>query len=118
MKKFIALLTLFVIALATVACGDEDTQDNTDAVLTPAQMQHDPMSFTGQLSIEGVVGEQRANQFNFSLYCDDCDFVLDIDYRGNQALPEIGTIVVITGQMNYRSCCGQHLVSTNFEVVE
>ena len=118
MKKIIALLMLFVIALVVVGCGSEDAQDNTDTVLTPAQMQHDPMSFAGQISVEGVVGGQRTNQFNFSLHCYDGDFVLDINYRGNQTLPEIGTIVVVTGQMNYRPCCGPHLVSTRFEVAE
>ena len=118
MKKIIVLLMLFVIALVVVGCGSEDMQDNTDVVLTPAQMQHDPMSFDGQISVEGVVGGQRTNQFNFSLHYDDGDFVLDIDYRGNQAIPEIGTKVVATGQMNYRPCCGPHLVATRFEVVE
>ena len=117
MKNFILLLILFMIAFAVVGCGSEDVQDNTDVVLTPAQMQHDPMSFEGQISVEGVVGGQRTNRFNFSLHDDD-DFVLDIDYRGNQTLPEIGTVVVVTGQMGYRPCCGPFLVTTRFEVVE
>ena len=118
MKRFITLLTLITIALIIAGCGSEDVQDNTDTVLTPAQMQHDPMSFAGQILVEGIVGGPRTNMFNFSLHCDDGDFVLDIDYRGNQTLPEIGIKVVATGQMNYRRCCGPHLVSTRFEVVE
>ena len=116
MKKIIALLMLLTITAFTAGCGSENTQNNTETVLTPTQMQHDPMSFTGQISVEGVVGGHRTNMFDFSLHCDD--FILDIDFRGNQALPQNGATVVVSGQMNYRPCCGPHLVATRFEVVE
>ena len=45
MKKIIILLMLFVIALVVVGCGSEDVQDNTNVVLTPAQMQHGQFRF-------------------------------------------------------------------------
>ena len=112
MKRFAALLMLITIALAIVGCGS----DNTDVILTPAQMQHDPMSFEGQISVEGVVGDY--GRFNFSLSSEDENFELAIDYRGNQTLPAIGTVIVATGQMNFRPCCGPHLISTRFEVIE
>ena len=116
MKRFITLLILITIALLVVGCGSEYVQDNTDVILTPTQMEHDPMSFGGQISVGGVVGNY--GRFNFSLSSEDGNFELAIDYRGNQALPAIGTVIVANGQMNYRSCCGPHLISTRFEVVE
>ena len=119
MKKVIVLLMLFVIATIVAACGsaaDQGTPGDSSNTLTLAQMQHDPMSFTGQISVEGIVGNY--GRFNFSLSGENVDFELAIDYRGNQSLPEIGTVIVATGRMNYRSCCGPHLISTRFEVTE
>jgi len=116
MKRIIALLMLFATILIIAGCSSEEVQDNTNTVLTPAQMQHDPMSFEGQISVEGIVGNY--GRFNFSLSSEDVDLELPIDYRGNQALPGIGTVILATGQMNYRSCCGPHLIATRFEVVE
>ena len=115
MKRFITLIMLFAITLMA-GCGSEEVQENTNTVLTPAQIQHDPMSFDGQILVEGTVGNY--GRFNFSLSSGDGDFELPIDYRGNQALPGIGTVILATGQMNYRSCCGPHLIATRFEVVE
>jgi len=116
MKKFMTLLTIFVLALILVACESEDLEEHTDTVLTTTQMQDDPMSFTGQISVEGVVGNQ--GRFNFSISDGEGTFELAVDYRGNQSLPTLGTVIVVTGQMNYRSCCGPHIVSTRFEVTE
>ena len=91
-------------------------QEEQDDSLTIAEIQHDPMSFTGQITIRGTV--ENHYRFDFSLSEYDTDFELAIDYRGNQALPEIGSVIRITGQMNYRGCCGVHFISTRFEVVE
>ena len=121
MKKFLVLLIVFMSALVIVACENTAVQDDDDtreviSPLTVDQMQHDPMSFEGQISVAGIVGDY--GRFNFSLSGDGGDFELAVDYRGNQALPAIGTAVIATGRMNYRSCCGPHLISTRFEVVE
>ena len=92
------------------------SQDNIDSeALTLEQMRRDPMSFTGQISVLGVVSEEF--EWDFSLSDEDVDFSLNIDYRGSQALPEIGAVIVVTGQMNYRPCCGPHLIATRFEVI-
>jgi len=118
MKKhtIIIIILLFAI-LYIVACSSEET-DSTSAQdnITPSQMQHDPMSFTGQISVVGTVSHN--GRFNFAIYCEGETFELAIDYRGNQALPNAGTTIVVTGEMNYRPCCGPHILSTRFEVLE
>ena len=112
MKKSIVLLMLFVSVLVFVACGSA-AQEDALYPITPGQMQHDPMSFTGQIEVMGTVGSY--GRFNFSLSSDDGDFELAVDYRGRQAIPEIGSTIIVTGRMNYRSCCGPHLIATRFE---
>jgi hypothetical protein len=76
------------------------------------------MAFSGQISVIGIVGERGTNRVDFSLSGDGGDFVLNIDYRGSQALPQIGIKIIATGEMNYRSCCGPHLIAIVFEEVE
>ena len=123
MKKFTILLMFIATIILITACISEtaidsavdSVGDSTDS-LTPSQMQHDPMSFTGEITIVGVVGSE--GRFNFSVTDDDDAFHIPIDYRGRQALPEQGAVIEATGQMNYRPCCGPHLISTRFEVVE
>ena len=132
MKKFTLVFIALALIITLSACASESrkgsgeesggrdtTLNNSYTVsLTLEQMQYDPMSFTGEISVLGVVGEGDGGQFNFSLLEEDVSFVLNIDYRGNQALPEIGTAIIVTGEMNFRSCCGPHLISTHFEAVE
>jgi len=91
------LLILFASALIVVGCSSEEVQDSTNTVPTPAKMQHDPMSFSGQISVEGIVSNY--GRFNFSLSSEDVDLALPVDYRGNQALPGIGIVMmsVLTG---------------------
>lgn len=126
MKKIVILLITLTLALALVACGNDTAQENTSAAasddtaassdtLTPDQMRHDPMSFTGEISVEGIVGAH--DRFSFSLSSDADDFALPIDYRGDQALPQAGSVIVVTGEMGL-NCCGLHLRSTRFEVLE
>ena len=120
MKKTVVLLVLLMLILVFTACESDNPNNTSDATtaaaepLTTDQMQYDPMSFTGQISVIGTVGDY--GRFNLSLSGDD-NFELPIDYRGNQALPQMGSIIIATGQMNYRACCGPHLISTHFEVV-
>ena len=119
MKKFFILLTLLVGIILIASCGAEaapSNSDNSPSVLTLDQLQHDPMSFTGSISVAGIVGDYGLH--NFSIYKSSVDFELAIDYRGNQALPEMGTEIIATGRMNYRRCCGPHLVATSFQEVQ
>ena len=129
MKKFIILIAISLLAVTFItACGNATTENNAQEAntseeaddfpnaLTPAQMQHDPMSFTGQISVEGTVNHN--GRFNFAVFTEGETFELAIDYRGNQALPNAGTTIVVTGEMNYRPCCGPHILSTRFEVLE
>ena len=116
MRRLVVLLVLFVCVLIVAACGRAQEQDDTgdsNYPITPCQMQHDPMSFTGRIAVMGTVGSY--GRFNFSLSSEDGDFELAIDYRGNQALPEVGTVIIAIGRMHYRSCCGPHLIATSFE---
>jgi len=124
-KQIITVILLLLTILLVAACSNEETSstptidNNTDTLpdtLTPAQMQHDPMSFTGQITVTGIVNYN--GRFNFAVFTEGEDFELAIDYRGNQALPDVGTTIAVTGEMNYRPCCGPHILSTLFEVVE
>ena len=119
MKKIFLLLMLFVSVLVITACGSTTSHENdigdSSYPITPGQMQHDPMSFTGRIYVMGTVGSY--GRFNFSISSDNGDFELAIDYRGSQTLPEIGTTIIATGRMNYRRCCGPHLIATRFEEV-
>ena len=118
MKRILFLLVLLVGALIIAACGSAAVEytanaNTSSAPLTVDEMQHDPMSFTNQISVIGTVGNY--GRFNFSLSGENGDFELAIDYRGNQAIPEMGTTIIANGRMNYRPCCGPHLIVTSFE---
>ena len=75
-------------------------------------MQHNPSSFQGTIYVKGTVTTH--NRLAFAIVSEDSDFVLGIDYRGNQALPPIGSVVVATGTVGNRPCCGYFLNSTRF----
>ena len=122
MKKFIVPILLLVFALFLSSCTSDNLrqssayaqetavleQDEAGA-LTPYLMQHDPRSFAGTIYVEGIVtGHER---FRFALADENTDFVLPIDFRGSQAVPEVGSLVRVRGQMGYRSCCGPFLTS-------
>ena len=119
MRKIFILLILIMGIFIIASCGADAAQPDADdsasesVPLTLDQMQHDPLSFTGSISVTGIVGNY--GRYNFSLYSDGVDFELPIDYRGNQALPALGTVITATGRMNYRRCCGPHLVATSFQ---
>jgi len=117
MKKLMLLLIVCMLTMSLTACSSDDTDDyDTNSVLNTTQMQDDPMSFTGQISVEGIVGNY--GRFNFSISDGEGIFELAIDYRGNQQLPELGTNIIVTGQMNYRRCCGPHIIATQFEAAQ
>jgi len=105
---------MLLIVVTFTGCNGDDSA--VQDYLTPSQMMPDPMSFSGDVSIRGTVGDY--GRFNFSLYDDAGEFEIPIDYRGSQALPAMGTVIIATGQMNYRSCCGPHLIATRFEVAD
>ena len=119
MKRLFILLTILVGIILIASCGAEAAQTNpndSSYTLTLDQLQHDPMSFTGSISVMGIVGDYGLH--NFSIYENGVDFELAIDYRGNQVLPAMGTEIIATGRMNYRPCCGPHLVATSFREVQ
>ena len=119
MKRLFIILTLLVSIIIIASCGaeaaDTNPEDSSDP-LTVSQLQHDPLSFTGSISVMGIVGDY--GRHNFSISSNGVDFELVIDYRGNQALPEVGTEIIATGRMGYRPCCGPHLIATSFVEVQ
>jgi len=129
MQKFILLTMMFLVVMLIAACANTtvdtvaeshvapEIHTNSEATtmpdtLTPYQMQYNPRSFQGTIYVEGIVTEH--NRLPFALISEDSDFVLGIDYRGNQALPEVGSVVVASGTVGHRPCCGYFLNSIHF----
>lgn len=116
MKKIAVSVIMLVLVLVISACGNDERQGVTSGteVLTLSQMQHDPMSFTGVIYVEGIVVESHDSRFDFYLVDKDSDFALAVEYRGSLALPETGKAVQVEGRMGYRPCCGPFLTSMSF----
>ena len=118
-KIFAALCIVFVLAITLSSCS-EDNEDNAEysSVLSVEQIQDDPDSFLGQITLMGIVGAVGPQAF--ILQNEAATFDITVDYRGSQALPQMGEKVVVEGRLTEnRPCCGLGftLMSTQFEVV-
>jgi len=117
-KKIIALyITVLLLNLAFTACGaDEVEYSGTFAI---EQIQDDPHTFLGAISLIGIVGD--VNSQDFTLQNGTGTFIITVDYRGSQAFPQSGDEIVVQGQLSEnRPCCGPGftLRTTQFELVE
>jgi len=117
--SFIALALIFVFA----ACSQNataQTESNTESdMLTIEQIQNNPRSFLGEITLTGVVGSVDAREF--MLHNEDNTFEVSVDYRGSQAFPQVGDEVIIEGELiENRPCCGGGftIITTKFELAE
>ena len=116
----IALIILFTLS----ACGgdnpvaQEANIPNGDT-LTVENIQDNPAYYVGTITLVGVVGNSGTQ--DFALQNKAGTFEVLVDYRGSQALPQIGDIVSVEGTLREnRPCCGPGftITSTRFEAVE
>ncbi|MCL1884667.1 MAG: hypothetical protein FWF81_13065 [Defluviitaleaceae bacterium] len=113
MKKI--FLLVFILFLS--ACADTDAAGGE--VFTIEQIQGNPREHLGEISLTGIVGS--VNSHDFVLQNGANTFEVTIDYRGNQAFPQVGDTVTVEGRfIENPPCCGGgfSITSTRFELVE
>jgi len=119
-KKLIFVAVILIFALGLTACGDgEDSDAPYLGEFTIEEIQDDPTSFLGDVTLTGIVGESETR--DFSLQNEQGTFEVLIDYLGSQALPSIGTEVTVEGTLTEnRPCCGPGftLSALRFDAVE
>jgi len=116
----ITMLLLFVLS----ACGG-----NGDAVqegnythggtFTIEEIQDNPANYVGTITLIGIVGDSGTQ--DFVLQNEDRTFEILVDYRGSQAIPQLGDRIIVEGTLREnRPCCGPGftITSTQFELVE
>jgi len=124
MKKAKAICIVLMLILALSACGDSHTvvqgvNNPYGGVFAIEEIENSPGDYVGNITLTGVVGDSVTQ--DFAIQNEDGTFEVLVDYRGSQALPQIGGIVVVEGQLRAnRPCCGPGytLISTQFEVAE
>jgi len=108
MKKSIYLIALAIAMVVLIAGCAADNKENENKALAISDIQYDPLSFTGEISLTGI---------NVALYMPDptifflmdteelllcknlqCGaFQLPVTYTGSDPMPELADEVVITG---------------------
>ncbi|MCL2407462.1 MAG: hypothetical protein FWC95_05980 [Defluviitaleaceae bacterium] len=117
-KRAIALGVFVVVILFFAACdrSAEESGYTVGNIFTVDDIQDNPADFAGTITLIGVVGHSVSH--DFLLRNEAGTFVVQIDYRGNQALPQVGDRVSVEGRLaEMRACCGPgfEVVSMRFE---
>jgi len=105
MKRLIIVLFFTVLIIFNIGCTNDDADTNT---LSINDIQSDPLSFTGELKINGVVAlfsDDDSSVFGIKdtaelLFCKDlyCGaFALPVRYVGGDPIPELADEVDVTG---------------------
>ena len=82
-------------------------------------IQGNPANYVGTITLIGIVGSSSTQ--DFALQNEAGTFEVLVDYRGSQALPQLGDRIIVEGTLvENRPCCGLGftITSTQFEVVE
>ena len=122
MKSIIALCAPLAIILALSACADNVQQgvNNPDGgTFGIEEIQDEPASYIGAITLIGIAANSSTQ--DFALQNETGTFEVLIDYRGSQALPQIGDRIAVEGRLaQNRPCCGPGftIMSTRFEGVE
>ena len=113
-------LTVLCIALVTIfflsACSGSD--DEHLGIFAIEEIQDAPQSFLGEITLSGIVGTVGSR--DFTLLNGSATFEVTVDYRGSQALPQVGDEIAVEGRLSEnRPCCGPGftLTSTRFHPV-
>lgn len=115
--RIIILCAVIVSVLALSACGNGPAEHFGD--LSIEEIQDAPLSFLGYMSLTGTVGYVGSHEF--TLINDTATFEVNVVYRGNQALPQTGDVIVVEGQFSESPpCCGPgfRILSTQFHTLE
>jgi len=105
MKRAVIILCFSIIIIFGVGCENEDVNTN---ILSINDIQSDPLSFTGEIKINGVVSifsDDDSSVFGIMdtaelLFCKDlyCGaFTLPVKYVGNASIPELADEVDVVG---------------------
>jgi len=127
MKKIkitIVVCITLVILVALSACGGDRpvaqrAHNQNGDTFTVESIQDNPAYYVGTITLVGVVGNSATQ--DFALQNEAGTFEVLVDYRGSQALPQIGDIISVEGTLREnRRCCGPGftITSTQFEAVE
>ena len=118
-KTSILACVAIMLTLALSACGGGQGANNPQGgSFTIEEIQGAPANYVGNITLVGVVGASSTQ--DFALLNAAGTFHIQVDYRGSQALPQIGDKVAVEGQLTEnRPCCGPGftLTSTQFEEV-
>ena len=116
LKKFIGAFAIMSFSFGLTACGGDDVAQV--GAFTVEEIQDDPASFVGEVTLTGIVG--TAETRDFSLQNESGTFEVGVAYSGNQALPELGEEIVVEGTLTEnRPCCGPGFTIniTSFELI-
>ena len=118
-KTSIAVCVAIILTLAISACGGgQGTNNPQGGSFTIEEIQDAPANYVGNITLVGIVGASSTQ--DFALLNAAGTFHIQVDYRGSQALPQIGDKVAVEGRLaENRPCCGPGftLTSTQFEEV-
>jgi len=102
MKKNVIVMTFIILAVVFFA-GCRGNSTSAANIFSINDIQNDPLAFTGEITINGVVSElAQDNPAMFGIEnparrpCCPA-FVLPVEYIGNQPMPAIGDEVNVTG---------------------
>ena len=118
LTKTTLICTVLVLAFILSVCTDNNAESEI-ATVPIEQIQDNPQNYLGEVTISATVGMVTSREFIIRTAARD--FEITVDYRGNQAFPHTGDIILIAGRLTEnRPCCGPGftLTSTQFEVVE
>ena len=123
MKSIITLCAALIIIFALSACTGNNVQqgiNNPDGgTFAVKDIQDEPASYIGAITLIGIVANSSTQ--DFALQNETGTFEVLVDYRGSQALPQVGDRVAVEGRLTQnRPCCGPGftIMSTRFEEVE
>ena len=117
MKKVVALCIFLALALTLFGCAG--TSGPEGGTFTIEEIQGEPDRYLGTITLTGITGPSPRH--NFALQNEAGTFEVQVDYRGSQALPQIGDRISVEGQLTQnRPCCGPGftLTATRFERAE
>jgi hypothetical protein len=124
MKKVIFLIVSIIIVVFCISCTGKNNE--TGKILSIYDIQSDPLSFTGKITINGVAAafsESDTTLFGVmdtaelmackNLYCGA--FTLPARYTGNNQLPELSDVIDMNGSF-VETENGIYFAVTDFEV--
>ena len=121
-KKSIVVCAVLALIFAISACGGTAAQgvNNPDSsTFTIEEIQGNPAYYVGNITLIGIAG--NSNVQGFVLQNETGTFEILVEYRGSQALPQVGDKISVEGRLTAnRPCCGPGftITSTQFETVE